>query len=83
MKAMFQKWMLKKMLKKRLAGMPEEQVDMLIDMISENPDFFKKIEAEIKAKKKSGMEESAATMMVMRQYQGELQKMFMAKQSGK
>lgn len=71
------------MLKKRLKGMPESQVDMLIDMISKNPEFFKKIEAEIKAKTKAGMNEQAAAMMVMREHQAEMQKMFMSAQQGK
>lgn len=70
------------MIKSRLKGLPEEQQDMLIEMILKNPDFFKKIEKEVKEKKKAGMNEQAAMMQVMRSHQSEMQKLFMQQQQG-
>ena len=53
---------------------------MIIDMFTENPDFFKKIQEEVERKKKGGMNEMAATMAVMREHQGELQKLLQKQQ---
>ena len=73
---MFQKFILKKLLGSKLkaAGMSEEQIDQLIAVIEKNPEFFKKIQDQVEAKKKQGIPEQAAMMTVMREHQGELQK---------
>lgn len=73
--------LLRKQLKK--SGLPQDQQDMLIALVMENPEFFKKIEAEVKVKKKEGMNEQAAMMTVMRTHQAELQQMVMNMQRGK
>ncbi len=73
---MFQKFVLKKLIGSKLkaAGMNEEQVDQLLEVVAKNPEFFKKIQAQVDAKKKQGIPEQAAMMTVMREHQGELQK---------
>jgi len=73
---MFQKFIIKKLIGSKLkaAGMNDEQIDQLVAVIDKNPDFFKKIQNEIEAKKKQGVPEQAAMMTVMREHQGELQK---------
>jgi hypothetical protein len=71
----FKNFMLKQMLKTKMKGMSEEQQNMLLGMVEKNPDFFKKIGEEVEAKKKSGKDEMAATMEVMRQHQAEFQKL--------
>ena len=71
---------MRKLLKSKLKGLPEDQADMIIDMFTENPDFFKKIQEEVERKKKGGMNEMAATMAVMREHQGELQKLLQKQQ---
>ena len=73
---MFQKFILKKLLGSKLkaAGMSDAQIDQLIAVIEKNPDFFKKIQDQVEAKKKQGIPEQAAMMTVMREHQGELQK---------
>jgi hypothetical protein len=78
---MFQKFILKKMLGSKLKGMgvSDEQIDMLLEVIQKNPDFFKKIQNEIEAKKKQGVSEQAAMMTVMREHQAELQKIMTQK----
>ena len=64
---------LKQMLKRK--GVPEAQIDMLMSMMEKNPELFKKIAKEIKAKTKAGQSEMSASMEVMRKYQGEIQKL--------
>lgn len=78
---MFQKFILKKVLGSKLkaAGMGEDQIDMILEVVQKNPDFFKKIQNEVEAKKKQGIGEQAAMMTVMREHQSELQKIMMQK----
>lgn len=73
---MFQKFILKKLIGSKLkaAGMNDEQIDQLLEVIQKNPEFFKKIQDQIEAKKKQGIGEQAAMMTVMRENQAELQK---------
>lgn len=73
---MFQKFILKKLVGSKLksAGMNDQQVDQLLEVIQKNPEFFKKIQDQIEAKKKQGVPEQAAMMTVMRENQAELQR---------
>ena len=64
---------LKQALKHKLKDVPEAQRDMLMGAMEKNPDFFKRIGDEIKARTKRGESEMAATMAVMRENQAELQ----------
>lgn len=68
-------YILKKYLKTKMKGVPEEQQEMIIKMIDKNPKLFEKIGNEVKQKTKEGKNEMAATMEVMRKYQGEIQKL--------
>ena len=54
--------------------MNDEQVDQILEIVQSNPDFFKKIQDQVEAKKKQGVSEQAAMMTVMRENQAELQK---------
>lgn len=78
---MFQKFVLKKMLGSKLKGMgvTDDQIDMILEVVQKNPDFFKKIQNEVEAKKKQGISEQAAMMTVMREHQAELQKIMTGK----
>lgn len=78
---MFQKFVLKKMLGSKLKGMgvTDDQIDMILEVVQKNPDFFKKIQNEVEAKKKQGISEQAAMMTVMREHQAELQKIMTSK----
>ncbi|MCI5051088.1 MAG: hypothetical protein MRY57_02170 [Candidatus Pacebacteria bacterium] len=69
------------LVRSKMKGLPKDQQDMIIALVSENPDFFKKIQSEIEAKKKQGQNEQMAMMQVMRENQAEIQKMMMAWQS--
>ncbi len=70
---MFKNFLLKKML--RTQGVPEAQVDMVINMMEKNPELFKVIATEIQAKIKAGQDQNAASMEVMQKYQDELKKL--------
>ncbi len=66
---------MRKVLESKLAGMPKEQREQLIEVVTQNPDFFAKIAEEIKQKTKNGVSESAAAMEVMIKHKHELQKL--------
>ncbi|MFZ2205075.1 MAG: hypothetical protein WAV23_00590 [Minisyncoccia bacterium] len=59
----------------RLQGVPEAQIDMVINMMEKDPELFKKIAAEVQEKIKKGMDQNAASMEVMQKYQEELKKL--------
>ena len=65
---------LKQALKHKLKDVPEAQRDMLMGAMEKNPEFFQKIGEEVKKLTKAGQSEMAATMIVMRKHQAELQK---------
>jgi hypothetical protein len=71
---MIKEFLLKQVIKRQLKGMPEAEVNRILAIVEKNPELFKKIGDEIKAKVKSGRSEQAASMEVMRAHQGELQK---------
>jgi len=70
---MFKNFLLKKML--RSQGVPEAQIDMVINMMKKNPELFKTIALEIKEKTKSGMDQMTSSMEVMKKYESELKKL--------
>ncbi len=78
---MFKKFVLKKLLGSKLkaAGVSDDQMDMILELVEKNPAFFQKIQSEVEAKKKQGVGEQAAMMTVMREHQAELQKIMAGK----
>ena len=70
---MFKNFILKKML--RAQGVPEAQIEMVLNMMEKDPELFKKISLEIQEKIKSGMDQTAASMEVMKKYEVELKKL--------
>ncbi|MEI6296505.1 MAG: hypothetical protein WCO84_02545 [bacterium] len=70
-KEFFMKQMLKKALKD--SPVPEDQKEMLMNMVIKNPTFFQKIaeEAQVLMKEK-GLDQMAAVMQVASKYQEEL-----------
>jgi hypothetical protein len=73
---------LKKIIQSRLKGLPKDQQEMILKVVREHPELFKKIGEEIKVKQKSGMNQQAATMQVMRAHQAELQQIMLGAQGG-
>ena len=70
---MFKNFLLKKML--RTQGVPEAQIDMFLNMMEKNPELFKNIAVEIQEKTKNGMDQTNASMEVMKKYEAELKKL--------
>jgi 2-oxo-4-hydroxy-4-carboxy--5-ureidoimidazoline (OHCU) decarboxylase len=70
-----QSFFLKRMLKSKMKGVPEAQQKQILAMVERHPDFFKKIGEEVEKRKKSGQNETVATMQVMREHQSEFQKL--------
>ena len=68
---------LKQALKYKMKDVPEEQRERLLSVMEKNPDFFKKIGEEVQKRMKGGMSEMAATMVVMREHQAELQRIML------
>ncbi len=66
-------FLMKKMLKSQMKGVPEDQQEMILEMVEKNPDLFKKIAKEMQEKVKSGKDQQAAGMEVMTKYQNEIQ----------
>ena len=71
----FKNFLLRQALKAKMKDVPKAEQERIITMMEKNPDLFKKISDEVKKKMKGGQSEMAATMVVMRKYQAELQKL--------
>jgi len=56
----------------RRQGVPEAQIDTFLQMIEKNPELFKVIAEETKAKMDSGMDPQAASMEIMKKHEAEL-----------
>ena len=70
-------FIVEKLIRSKMKGLPKAQQDMFIKLIEENPELFKKIGDEVKALTKGGMSEMTATMQVMRSHQAEIQRIMM------
>ncbi len=66
---------LKQVIKHKMKGVPEAEQERILALVERNPDFFKKINDEVKQKTKAGKDETVATMEVMRAHQAELQRL--------
>lgn len=67
--------LMKQMLKRQMQGVPAEEQEKVAALISQNPDFFTNIAAEVDKKMKEGKDQMAAVMEVMQTHQEELKKM--------
>lgn len=74
-------FLMKAMLKKQLKNLPQDQQEMVLKAVEENPEFFDKIGKEIKAKVKNGVDKQTAAMSVMMSHQNELRNIMMKNQS--
>jgi hypothetical protein len=66
-------FLLRKMVKSQLKGIPEDQQNKILEAVEKNPKLFSDIAAEVQEKIKGGMGEQAAAMQVMMAHQKELQ----------
>lgn len=59
----------------RTQGVPEAQIEMFIKMMEKDPELFKKIALETKAKMDAGMDQQSASLEVMKKYENDLKKL--------
>ena len=71
-------FLMKKLVGAKLKHLPQDQQDMILALVSENPEFFKEIQAQVEAKKKQGQNEQLAMMQVMRENQAKIQQLMMS-----
>ncbi len=64
--------MLRQYAKWKLKGVPEAQREQMTELITKDPQLFKKIGEEIERRKKGGEGEMKASMEVMKKYRTEL-----------
>lgn len=67
---------LKQMLKSKLKGVPEAEIDKLLKVVSNNPELFKQIATEVEEKTKAGMDQQKAVMEVLGKHQDVLKSVF-------
>ncbi len=70
---MFKDFLIRKMLKQQLKGVPESEQEKMISLIMNNPELFKKIAEEVQIKVKSGQDQMSAVMEVMKLHKEELE----------
>jgi hypothetical protein len=71
---MLKNFLMKKILKRQLKGVPQAEQDKLIGMIEKNPELFQRIAQEAQAKMKEGKDQMTAMMEIMQNHQEELKK---------
>lgn len=71
---MIKEFLLKKMLKGK--GVPDEQIDPLLEMIKKNPVLFQKIAEEVQERLRKGGDQMQVIMEVIQKYQSELKNLF-------
>lgn len=67
-------FLMKKMLKSQMKGIPEAEQDKMIALIEKNPELFQKMGMEIQAEMKAGKSQMEASMSVAKKYEEELKK---------
>lgn len=72
---MFKNFLLKQALKAKMKDAPEAEREKILELMNKKPELFKKIGDEVQKRVKAGQSEMAATMVVMREHQAELQKL--------
>ena len=72
---MLKKFLMKKMLQSQLKSAPKQQQEQVMMMFEKNPQLFETIAKEVKQEMKAGKNQMAATMVVMKKHQKELQQL--------
>jgi len=71
---MFKEFIMKQMLKRQLKGVPAEEQNRIISIVTKNPELFQKIASEAQVYIKSGMDQMTAMQRVMLKYKTEIEK---------
>lgn len=71
-------FVMKQMIKRQIKDRPQDQQQMIMSLVEENPELLKTISQEIQEKvKKKGISQEAAMMQVMMDHKDELQRAMM------
>jgi hypothetical protein len=68
-------FLMKKMLKKQLKSVPEDQQEMIMTMVEKDPKFFGEIAKEIKEAMNGGLDQQQAAMQVMVKHKNKIQQL--------
>lgn len=72
---MFKEFLMKKLLQSKLKNLPQKDQDRILTLVTKNPKLFEEIAMKIKKKTDAGADQMMATMTVMKEYQGQIQKL--------
>jgi hypothetical protein len=72
---MFKELLIRKLISSKLGHLPKEDQDRIVKVVTKNPELFQEIATKIKVKTDAGADQMMATMTVMKEYQGRLQKL--------
>jgi 2-oxo-4-hydroxy-4-carboxy--5-ureidoimidazoline (OHCU) decarboxylase len=71
---MLKEFLMRKMLKSQMKGVPEAEQERIMTLVEKNPELFLKIAQEVQAEMKSGKDQMTASMAVMKRHEEELKK---------
>ena len=69
---MLKNFLMKRMIKSQMKNVPADQQAKILSMVEKNPELFQKIAKEVQIEMKTGKNQMAATMEVMKKHQNEL-----------
>lgn len=69
---MLKKFLMKQAMKAQLKGVPEDQQDMLLDLVERNPAFFENLAKEMQDGLKSGKDQQSVMLEIMQKHKDEL-----------
>lgn len=72
---MFKEMLMKKLIQSKLGGIPKEQQEKIVALVTKNPQLFQEIAVKIKSQMDSGKDQMKATMSVMEEYKDRIQKL--------
>ncbi len=73
---MFRDFLFKKMIEKKVEGLNDEQKSEIVEILKNNPDFFKQIAEEIQEEVKNGLSEQEAAVKVAKRNQNQIMDVF-------
>lgn len=71
---MLKNFLIKQFIKSKMKGVPEADIDRIIDIVDKNPDFFKQMSEKLQNLTKNGMSQEEAMMKIMKENETEFRK---------
>jgi len=66
---------MRQMLKKQMKGVPDEEIEKLVQLVSKNPELFQQIAEKAQGKMKQGKDQMSAIMEAAQDHKEELEKL--------